>query len=57
MNRREFLQTAGALAVVANAAPLFPLSAAELPAATALGAAEAPTSVRADWVLLAAPIS
>ena len=35
MNRREFLQTAGALAVVANAAPLFPLSAAELPAATA----------------------
>jgi len=35
MNRREFLQTAGALAVAAAAAPMSPLHAADKPAVTA----------------------
>src|ERR1035437_7001973 len=35
MNRRKFLQTAGALAVAATAAPMSPLWAADLPAVTA----------------------
>jgi hypothetical protein len=35
MNRREFLQTAGALAVVATAAPIPTLRAADKPAVTA----------------------
>jgi endoglucanase len=35
MNRREFLQTVGALALTATAAPILPLSAAEMPAVSA----------------------